>query len=183
MKKKEVLKKTPFAFRSTAELFEKIVTPKFLKLKETKMIDDYYDLILCAGAVRDWLKNEFSIESTQIQKIFDNDKIYSTFHSIYNNSKHFYLTSSKGNFYVKLDAETTKIESGNSIISLDTPISLNTYIFIDSEVYGETGNLNYFCTIKNKKTGEEENWFIYEICKYCYEKLDKLIKEYYKIKK
>jgi hypothetical protein len=68
MKNKVILKNTPFGFRSTAELFNKMVTPKFVKLKETKAIDDYYDFILTAGVVRDWLRNEFSIEKADAGK-------------------------------------------------------------------------------------------------------------------
>jgi len=177
MKKKVVLKNTPFGFRSTAELFEKMITPKFVKLKEAQGIDDYYDFIISAGVVRDWLINEFEINKAERKEIFDNDKMYSVFHSIYNNSKHFHLTDA-GNFYVILDGKTTPIDDdGNSAITLDTPITLDTHIFLSTKISGEPGKLNYFCTIKNKETGEEEYWFIYEICKCVYEKFEGLIYE------
>lgn len=178
MKKKVILKNTSFGFHNTAELFEKMVTPKFVKLKETELIDDYYNFVLSAGVVRDWLRNEFNIEKEDAKKIFDHDKMYSVFHSIYNNSKHFHLTDA-GDFYVILDGKTTSIsEEGNSVITLDTPVTLDTHIFINTNISGETGKLYYFCTIKNKETGEEEHWFIYEICKYVYEKLEGLIYKY-----
>ena len=184
MKNKTIIKSTPFGYKTCKEFFENIVTPNFNKLKTVESIDDpfreYYDFIFSAGALRDWIINEFQFDLDKIKENFWDNKYFTILHSIYNNSKHYTLEKGKRNFDIKIEGHSLMPtdENGNCIWDDDT-IWDDSASWFDT-INGESGGTNYVCVISERGTKNEEPIFLYEICKQAYEQYTKLLKRLYK---
>lgn len=86
---KKYIKKTPFGYKSSKELFDLYLEGKFEQLYNGT-IKEYYDYIFAGGALRDWIKKEKILTKKQFEDMFFNDFYFSVFHSLYNNAKHFF---------------------------------------------------------------------------------------------
>lgn len=153
-----ILKNTAFGCNNSKDLFTEVITPQFNALSTAQDSDiiKYYSFIFSAGSLRDWIKNEFNLSGFEFTNSFLADKDFSIFHSIYNNSKHFKLTSAK-EYYVTLDAK--------SQLQAD-------------DCSGDHGSCSFFCTVKEASTGQEEEIFLYEICKRVYHKYQVILGRY-----
>ncbi len=181
MKKEEIkiIKNTPFGYKKSKEFFDNIVTPKFIKLQSVdsceNIFEKYYDYIFSAGALREWIINEFNFSYNRIKKIFWNDKFFNILHSIYNNTKHYTLAEGRCDYNIILDGKPLMPtdENGNSIWTDDFVWDDNAY-WID-RIEGESGGFNYFCEIIETKTQNTEFIYLFEICKQVYNKYNDLI--------
>ena len=163
---KKVLKNTPFGYKTAKDLFEKLVIVKYDKLKKSKNINDYYDFIFSTGALRDWIEKENKLDFKDMKRLFYNDKYFSIFQSIYNNSKHYELEIEEKyiTYYVELDGELINGEIIDGKLYLDDNTLLENDKYLVDKVTGEYGELYLFCCVKDKN-GNEENIFLFEICK------------------
>ena len=179
-----ILKNTPFGYKTAKELYEKLVLVKFKKLKDSIDINDYYDFIFSAGALRDWIKTEQNLSDSDMERLFYNNKYMSIFQSIYNNSKHFVFgvktrTQEENiNYYVELDGELvkSKIIDEKPYLCNDTLLEDDKYLV--GEVAGEYGELYLFCRIKDRNDNTE-NIFLYEICKNVLNSYGEIMSTYY----
>lgn len=175
-----ILKNTPFGYKSAKELYEKLVLVKFKKLKDSIDINDYYDFIFSSGALRDWIKTEQNLSSSDMRRLFYRNKYMSIFQSIYNNSKHFVLRMQEENinFFVELDGELVrgKIIDGKLYLCNDTLLEDDKYLV--GEVAGEYGELYLFCRIRDRNDNTEYI-FLYEICKNVINSYDEIMSTYY----
>jgi hypothetical protein len=177
---KKVLKSTPFGYKTAKDLFEKLVLVKFNKLKESDDINDYYDFIFSTGALWNWIIKEKKVDSSDMTRLFYKDKYISIFQSIYNNCKHYELEMEDKfiNYYVEIDGELIKgkILNGELFLYDDTKLEDDKYLV--DKVSGEYGILYLFCRIKDKY-GNEENMFLFEICKNVITSYRKIMSIYY----
>lgn len=164
---KKYIKKTPFGYKSSKELFGLYLEEKFERLSNGT-IREYYDFIFAGGALRDWIKREKILTKKQFEDKFFNNFYFSIFHSLYNNAKHFFLEDKGQEYYVVLDGEIIgeTNEQGEVIISNNTIIFGDHYLV--DRVFGESGGSKLFCRVKCKNTGEEKNIYLYEICRQVY---------------
>lgn len=172
---KSVLKHEPFGYKSTKELFEKLITPCFYQLNNCMIINCYYNFIFATGALKDQLKNEEPDSYGDESSWFWSNKYCSIFHTIYNNAKHYILTESKTiqyKLYVIKDgtSSSNKTNSKNDVLWDDNQIWDDEAYWIEN-IKGDPGGSSFFVTIQNN-TGEKETYFLYEICKqvYCFYK-------------
>ena len=184
--KKEIIKDTPFGYKNSKEFFDNIVTVKFNKLKnltkEDTTFEIFYDFIFSAGALRDWICNEFNYSPDQKKKVFFSNKYFSALHSIYNNSKHYTLTDYNRTYDVLLDGKALLPTDENGVsIWADDLIWDGSAIWTDENI-GDSGNLNYICQIVEKETGNSEWIYLYEICKQAYADYKRIINKHYNLR-
>ncbi len=180
---KEIIKDTPFGYKNSKEFFDNIVTVKFNKLKnltkEYNTFEIFYDFIFSAGALRDWICNEFNYSYKKKEKVFFSNKYFSALHSIYNNSKHYTLTDDNRTYDVLIDGKALFPTDENGVsIWTDDFIWDDSAIWTDKNV-GDSGNFNYVCQIVERETGKSEWIYLYEICKRAYFKYKKIINMHY----
>ena len=140
-------------------------------------INEYYDFIFAGGALSDWIKKEKILTEKQFEEEFINDFYFSIFHSLYNNAKHFFLEDRDQEYYVVLDGELIgeTNEQGEVIISHDTIIYNDNNHYLVDKVLGESGGIKLFCRVKCKNTGEEQNIYLYEICRQVHDGYKKIL--------
>lgn len=184
---KNIIKDTPFGYKTSKEFFNKIITPKFEKLThhdvDSDMFELYYDFIFAAGALRDWIIHEFNFTTSQKEKYFFEDKYFNILRSIYNNTKHYELDAGKRKYEVLFDvlSDSKSLfptdELGNCI--WDDTIVWDNDASWDEKIMGESGNFNYRCTIIDYATKNTECIYIFEICKQVYRNYQSIIDELY----
>lgn len=174
----KLLKNNPFGYKNSKELFLNIVKKKFDDLVGAD-IEQYYDFIFSAGALRDWISKEFNMCDKEFKDVFLNDKYFSIFHSIYNNTKHYTLTDSKQKYYIVLDGKSIgKANENGEIILQDDTILFDEGYLMD-KIFGDDGDNNIFCSITNSDKTYTENIYLFEICKQVYKKYNCLIQRLY----
>ena len=110
---KKIIKETPFGYKTSTEIFDKIITTKYNNNKNIKKNDDshiiferYYDFIFSSGALRDWIIKEYNLDETEVKKHIGENKYFNIIHSLYNNTKHYTLTENKQQYNVVLDGKS-----------------------------------------------------------------------------
>ncbi len=169
---KKIIKETPFGYKTSKEFFNRIITPKFIKLTNHNIDSDlfelYYDFIFAAGALRDWIINEFHLTSSQIAKYFFEDKYFNILQSIYNNTKHYELDTGKRKYDVLLDGKSLFNADENGDCYWDDNAIWDDEALWADRIEGESGNFNYICTVVENKTDNIESIYLFEICKQVY---------------
>jgi hypothetical protein len=165
-----LLKSTPFGIKSCKEYFDLLISTKYQNLYNSQNITDYYDFILCAGGLRDWIRQEFSYDPQKMKQVFYNSEEFSIFHSIYNNMKHYKFKGDPTIItrFAVFDGKpiSSKFDTdGNSIWNDDDNWDDNA-IWVDN-VIGEQATLSYIVVTTNNGEDKKIYW-LYEICKFAY---------------
>ena len=168
------MKMTPFGFKTARELFDNVVKQRFEKLCAIEDLSGYYDYIFSAGALRDWIINENGSKQRLIDDLNAKDKKWCAFYSVNNNAKHFKLSDEKA-YNVILDAESIlPADDKGNLIWNDGFVWNDKSVWFD-EASGECGKFPYVCIIEERDTRIKENVFLFELCKYVYNKLESML--------
>ena len=169
MSKKQVLSKKPLVYSSAKELWDYYAKEKFLVLKSTKNVNDYYDFIFAMGSVGYWLAREGKAPS--------DNRYYQIFNSIYNNTKHYELNHSKFSVYVVDNQRSLFPTDGKGNTFLAEGVYLISDALFLSHCEGESDKLLLCCEIFDQNTKTKTYIMLYEICKQVFELYERIFAE------
>ena len=175
-----ILKNNPFGYKTSKELFEKVIKPRFSKLLISNSYDDYYDFIFSIGVLKDWLKSEDKGRFGNEGIWFWSEKYLSIFQTIYNNAKHYELKSRNypyKYFIVDDNKSLFNTNKNGETVWDDSMLWDDAAIWVNGIIHGEPGSSNFYCIVQDN-AGNQEKYFVYHICKEVYNFYENLFSAY-----
>ncbi|MHC1695104.1 MAG: hypothetical protein AB9835_07510 [Eubacteriales bacterium] len=164
------LKETPFGYKTSKDLFDKHVAVNFSKLTIAATLYDFYNFIFSAGSLRYWIIHEYNLTTTQENEYFWDDDNFIIFNTIYNNSKHYKLTSKKNQIprlYVIQDGVYLGKPDENGVIIWDDDKPWDDNADWVEQVNGESGGSEFYIITKDQDN-QTQAIHLFDVCKKIY---------------